>query len=190
MCAAAAIALRGACAHGTSVILLPAPDGAKTAVSVKQNATEIVLDQPYAAVRPSARGLDPYTSNAAEVDARFGPTLAALPARATSFMLYFLEGTDEFSEESKPLVDAVFSEIAKRPVPDIVVIGHTDTVGSDRSNDALALQRAEMVRGELIRRGVDAGNITAVGRGKRDLLVPTADGVAEPRNRRVEILVR
>ena len=72
----------------------------------------------------------------------------------------------------------------------MIVIGHTDAVGSDPFNDALARQRADMVRAELIRRGVPPANIQASGRGKRDLLIPTADGIAEPRNRRVEILVR
>jgi outer membrane protein OmpA-like peptidoglycan-associated protein len=189
--AAAAMAFLGACAQkGTTVILLPAQDGAKAAVAVKQGDTEVVLDQPYAAAKPSARGPERYTSNPQEVAAKFGPALAALPSRPASFTLHFVEGKDEFSTESKLLVDDVFSEIAKRPIPDVVVIGHTDTVGSDRTNDALALQRAETVRAELIRRGVAPANITAIGRGKRELLVPTADGVAEPRNRRVEILVR
>ena len=191
LCAVAAVSLLGACAQkGTTVVLLPSQDGASTAVAVKQGQKEVVLDQPYAAVRPSTQGLEPYKSNPQEVDAKFGPALAALPSRPASFTLYFVEGKDEFSAESKSLVDAVFSEIAKRPVPDVVVIGHTDTVGGDRTNDALALQRAETVRAELIRRGVAADSIAAIGRGKRELLVPTADGVAEPRNRRVEILVR
>ncbi len=198
LCAAAAMLLVGACAHqaapvpkkGTTVILLPSQDGAKAAVAVKQDGKEVVLDQPYAAAKPSAQGPERYTSNPQEVEAKFGPALAAMPARPTSFTLYFVEGKDEFAEQSKPQVDAVFSEIARRAVPDVVVIGHTDTVGSDKKNDALALQRAELVRSELIKRGLAPGSVTAIGRGKRELLVPTADGVAEQRNRRVEILVR
>lgn len=191
LCLAAVVLLVGACAQkGTTAILLPAPDGARTAVTVRQGAQEIVLDQPYAAVKPSAMGLEPYTSTAPEVAMRFGPALAALPARPTSFVLYFIEGKDELSDPSKAVVEAVFSEIASRPVPDIVVIGHTDTVGNDRTNDALALQRAEAVRSQLIQRGMAADSVKAIGRGKRELLVATPDGVAEPRNRRVEILVR
>jgi outer membrane protein OmpA-like peptidoglycan-associated protein len=190
-CAVVALCLLGACAQkGTTVILLPSQDGAKAAVVAKQGETEVVLDRPYAAVKPSAQGLEPYVSNPQEVQAKFGPALAAMPGRPASFTLYFVEGKDEFTPESKLIVDNVFSEIAKRPVPDVVVIGHTDTVGTDRTNDALGLQRAEAVRAELIRRGVAPGNITAISRGKRELMVPTADGVAEPRNRRVEILVR
>jgi len=70
------------------------------------------------------------------------------------------------------------------------VIGHTDTVGADAFNDKLSLERAQTVREILIGMGVPAQNITAAGRGRRELLVPTADNVSEPRNRRVELNVR
>jgi outer membrane protein OmpA-like peptidoglycan-associated protein len=75
-------------------------------------------------------------------------------------------------------------------VPDVLVIGHTDSVGSDQYNDALSRQRAEVIRAGLINSGIAPENIVAVGRGKRELAVKTADGVAEPRNRRVDIEVR
>ena len=101
-----------------------------------------------------------------------------------------MQGSDEFSEESKREVDIILAEIAKRPVPDVLVIGHTDAVGSDSFNDALGLQRAETVRAALIRLGIPAADIRALSRGKRELAIPTPDGVAEPRNRRVEIIVR
>jgi hypothetical protein len=71
----------------------------------------------------------------------------------------------------------------------IAVIGHTDTAGSADYNLDLSLRRAEIVANELIRQGVPATDITTLGRGEEDLLVATADGVSEPRNRRVEILV-
>jgi OmpA-OmpF porin, OOP family len=134
--------------------------------------------------------LKPYTSTPDEVAAKFGAALASQPQRAATFTLYFVEGKDEFTDESKRIVENVFSEIAKRPVPDIIVVGHTDALGSDQVNDALARQRAESVRAELIRRGVAPENIQASGRGKREPLVATPAGVAEPRNRRVEIFVR
>jgi outer membrane protein OmpA-like peptidoglycan-associated protein len=69
-------------------------------------------------------------------------------------------------------------------------VGHTDTVGSDQVNDALGQQRADTVRAALMRLGIPGDDIHAISRGKRSLSVPTADGVAEPRNRRVEIIVR
>jgi len=183
------IALVGACASKGTVVLLPEPDGKPTAVTVRQGNTEIVLDQPYAAAKV-ARSLDAYQSSPQAVEAQFGPALAAQPVRAETFVLYFVENKDEFTDESKRLVDKVLAEVARRPVPDVLVVGHTDAVGTDQVNDALGLRRAETVRQALIALGVRASDVQAISRGKRAPAVPTADGVAEPRNRRVEIIVR
>ena len=68
--------------------------------------------------------------------------------------------------------------------------GHTDTVGAGPQNDDLSRRRAQQVRQMLIDRQFPAARIEAVGRGERELAVPTADDVEEPRNRRVAIEVR
>jgi outer membrane protein OmpA-like peptidoglycan-associated protein len=186
---AALILFVGACTSGT-VVLLPEKDGRATAVSVKQGDKEVVLDKPYAAAQATPFGPRGYESSPQEVQARFGTALAAQPSRPASFTLYFVEGKDEFTDESKQVVDKILAEIAARPVPDVLVIGHTDTVGNDQANDALGQQRAEAVRAALIRLGIPPEDVHAISRGKRELAVPTPDGVAEPRNRRVEIIVR
>src|SRR5471030_2332635 len=72
----------------------------------------------------------------------------------------------------------------------VTCTGHTDTVGPARYNMALSLRRASTVKDALVREGVAAGTIAVVGRGEESLLVPTAEGVREPQNRRVEILVQ
>jgi outer membrane protein OmpA-like peptidoglycan-associated protein len=185
-----AIALAGGCATRASVVLLPEADGKPTAVTVRQGDSQVVLDKPYAAADVKAQGVSAFESNQQDVQARFGPALAAQPARADTFVLYFVENKDEFTEESKQLVGKVIAEVAKRPVPDVLVVGHTDAVGNDQVNDALGLRRAETVRAGLIAAGVPADDVKAISRGKRALAVPTPDGVAEPRNRRVEIIVR
>jgi outer membrane protein OmpA-like peptidoglycan-associated protein len=187
--AALCIVLAG-CASGGTVVLLPEKDGRQTAVVVKQDGQDVVLDQPYAAARTTQQGPRAYRSSPQEVEAQFGAALAAQPARASTFTLYFVEGKDEFTEQSKQIVYRILSEIAKRPVPDVLVVGHTDTVGSDQANDVLGQQRADIVRAALIRLGVAPDDIRAISRGKRNLAVPTAAGVAEPLNRRVEIVVR
>jgi outer membrane protein OmpA-like peptidoglycan-associated protein len=180
-----------ACATQTgTVVLLPEKDGKDAAVNVKQGDAQIVLSAHYAAAKLTTAGPEAYTSSPEEVQALFGAALAAQPSRPVQFVLQFVEGKDELTEESKLAVDAVFAEIARRPVPDVLVVGHTDAVGTDQVNDPLSQQRAEAIRAGLIRSGIAPDNIMAVGRGKRELLVPTADGVAEPRNRRVEIIVR
>jgi len=182
--------LAGCAAPKESVVLLPSPSGQETAVSVTQGSHQLLLTQPYAGARVSHGDLEAYPSSEADVNARYGAALAAQPPPPARFTLYFVENKDEFTDESKKIVDSVFAEIAKRPVPDVVVIGHTDTVGNDASNDALSRQRAEVVRNAFVARGLAADKVVVIGRGKRELAVPTGDGVSEPRNRRVEILVR
>ena len=181
----------GGCALNTgTVVLLPEKDGRDAAVAVRQADRDAVLAQPYAAARLTRSGPQPYTSNPQEVAELFGAALAAQPARPTMYRLYFVEGKDELTDASRQLLDAVLSEIARYPVPDVVVVGHTDTVGTDKDNDALALRRAETIRKVLVERGIAPENVMAAGRGKREPFKPTADGVAEPLNRRVEIIVR
>jgi OOP family OmpA-OmpF porin len=181
--------LLGACSS-TTVVLLPEADGRKTELTVTDSRGDIVLDRPYAGVRRNALRTQPYASSADEVKRDFGAALAAQPPREKRFTLHFPEGRDEIADESRAVLDAALAEIAARPVQDVLVVGHTDLVGSGPLNDSLAKQRADTVRAELIRRGIAADAVQASGRGSREPAVPTAPGVAEPRNRRVEIVVR
>jgi len=189
--ALALAALLAACAAPQgSVVLLPDKDGKNTAVVVTQGTQQVPLTQPYAAAHLTSGGPQAYQSSAQEVQTTYAAALAARPLPPAQFTLYFVEGKDEFTEESKKIIDGVFAEIAKRPVPDVLVIGHTDKVGTDVFNDALSRQRAEVVRNALLARGIAVDKVVTIGRGKREPVVPTAEGVAEARNRRVEIQVR
>ena len=96
------------------------------------------------------------------------------------------------SEPSVRLRDmgSINTEIAARPYPEILVIGHTDAVGNAEFNDQLSRQRAQRVRDDLVKRGIAVDHIEVSGRGKREPLIPTSEGVSEPKNRRVEINVR
>ena len=72
----------------------------------------------------------------------------------------------------------------------IELTGHTDRSGSDQYNMALSLRRGEAVKQALIRQGIPANGISIIGRGESQPLVPTADGVREAQNRRVEIVLQ
>jgi outer membrane protein OmpA-like peptidoglycan-associated protein len=173
------------------IVLLPHADGTTGALVVKQGKREVVLDSSYASARSGGDGV-PVAGRASEASVKkeFAAALAALPPAPASFLVYFLSGSDEFTEESKSNVTLLLAEMGRRQAPDVTVIGHTDRVGTDQSNDVLSLQRAQRVRELLVQRGVPAERITVSGRGEREPLVQTADGVAEPRNRRVEVSVR
>ena len=177
--------------HPATFAVLPAPDGHIGKIVVYDGNQRHVVETAYGAQQLGADGKLQATSlTPAQVRERFGPTLAALPPSPATFTLYFLEDSDELTPESKAELEQVFSEIKRRPLPDILVIGHTDTVGSPDFNDRLSFARAERARDLLVELGIPPERIQARGRGERELLVPTEDEVREPRNRRVEINVR
>jgi len=170
-----------------TVTVLPSADGHIGVVVVERGKDKQVLNQPYATTR---NGEAVEVLAATDVQATFGATLQALPARPTIFTLYFVTGTDELTDESKAELQKILDALKLRAVPDVYVIGHTDTVGELLGNDRLSAQRAETVKGFLVGIGIPAERIQTSGRGKREPIVPTADNVDEPKNRRVEINVR
>ena len=191
--------LLGACAQAPIrpvpgdelVVVLPGTGGKVGGVVVRRNDAERLLDTPFAASRITAEGKPaPVILTPEQVHDIFSATVAALPGRPATFMLYFLEGKDELTAASNAELANVLAEIKRRPEPDLLVTGHADNVGSDAFNDKLSLARAERMRELLTGRGIAAERIQVAGRGRRELLVSTGRGVAEERNRRVEISVR
>ena len=174
------------------IVLLPKPNGKIGGVVVRTDGgKEIVLDKAYAGAHIDGPGeMQSITYGADRATREFSSVVAALPERPATFLLYFLEGKDELTPDSKREVERVFAEIAARPYPEILVIGHTDAVGNAEFNDHLSRQRAQRVRGDLVKRGIAVDHIVVSSRGKREPLVPTSEGVSEPKNRRVEINVR
>src|SRR5258706_15043649 len=170
------------------VVVLPGPDGHVGMVVVERDGKRHVLNRAYA--RSGEGQAEVIRLSDEEVRESFGNALQSLPARPASFVLYFIFGTDELTDASKVELRKVLDELKQRPVPDIAVIGHTDTVGEIEANDVLSAQRAEKVKGFLVEIGIAADRIQVSGRGEREPIVPTADNVDEPRNRRVEISVR
>jgi len=171
-----------------TVTVLPSADGHIGTVVVQRGETQQVLHEAYATSRSGQAELT--RLSAQEVQHTYGKALHALPAQPATFLLYFITGTDELTADSKLELDKVLGALRERPLPDVLVIGHTDTVGDPEANDRLSAQRAETVKGFLVGIGIAAERIRTAGRGERELLVPTDDNIEEPRNRRVEINVR
>lgn len=193
---AAALALAGllaACASPPTdrVVLLPQAGSGPSALELSTpEGQRLRLDKPYAAAQVQAGTLAPVATDAAAVQARYGALLAMQPARPRSFILPFEANTTRLGPAAEPVLAQVRAALASLPAAELVITGHTDSVGSVDSNDRVSLARAEAVREILVQAGVDRKLISVVGRGKRELLVATGDGVAEARNRRVEIKVR
>lgn len=179
------------CASPDRIVLLPNADGSPSAVILKTAAGERVIDQPYEAASVSQDGAITQSKETPEsVRARYGAALDAQPKRATTYVLYYLNGKVEITPESQSVVSKLRDDLKTRSTPEIIVVGHTDLVGSTEYNDALSLERAKDVRNILIATGIPSDLISISGRGKRDPVIKTADGVSEPRNRRVEISIR
>lgn len=172
------------------VVLLPSPDGKPSAVVVRSGETEKVLDQPYETVKLRGENQVKDVMDVQEVKERFGQVIAQMPMRPVSFTLYFLENSSELVPESRKELDLLRSDLQGRPIAEILIIGHTDTIGGLQQNDALSLKRAIAVREALKAEGIEAQVMDVAGRGKRELLIPTKDEVSEARNRRVEVRVR
>lgn len=193
---AAVAAILGACAAPPNtrelVVLVPDQGGTTGAVAVSRPWSRTsVLDKPYsAALLEKGEGVAPPPIGRDEVTRLFSYAIAAQPQRPISFLLYFLGDSDEYTPESKEAFESVSTEIARRKAAEVVVIGHTDRMGALEYNDTLSLRRAERVRKDFVDRGVPDNAISVAGRGEREPIVPTADEVTEPRNRRVEINIR
>lgn len=186
--AGALAALVAGCAQTPdTIVVLPQSDGRTGTVVVQRGQERHTLDQPYATSRP---GQPVARVSPAQVRESFGGALDALPARPARFLLYFVTGTDELTPQSRAQLQNILAALKQRPSPEVIAIGHSDTVGELANNDRLSAQRAERVKTFLIEIGIPANRIQTAGRGERELLIPTADNVDEPRNRRVEINVR
>lgn len=181
----------GACARLTDhVVLLPDQSGRTGSLTVATGSAEIVLAEAYSGVDVAGGQLKPVTTSAQMVREAYGRLLDMQPARPRILVLHFEFGTNTLTAESRALLPRLRSELLALPAGEAVVIGHTDRVGGVDFNDRLSLQRAGTVRDLLVAAGIPREAISVVGRGERQPVVITADGVAEPRNRRVEIKLR
>jgi outer membrane protein OmpA-like peptidoglycan-associated protein len=143
----------------------------KADLSNARDSTQVVSGQPPSPVQ---------TMSDAEIRRIFGSALEALPPAPRHFTLNFRFESDELTDEARTLVS----------VPEVTVVGHTDTTGARAANVALGLKRANVVRAILVEAGLDSSSVEVTSHGEADPLVPTPDQTLEPRNRRVEISVR
>jgi outer membrane protein OmpA-like peptidoglycan-associated protein len=120
-------------------------------------------------------------------------TTTAPPAAAArivnTFQVFFDFDRSNIGDTAAKIVEQAAASAKKGNVTRIELIGHTDAAGPVAYNQALSERRAAAVKQQLIKDGVPAAEISAIGVGKAKQLVPTADGVREPQNRRTEILL-
>lgn len=181
------------CAPTTTVVLLPDPDGKVGALTVSTEAGSV--DIAKAGEATSVRSKTSLPSKPAimseeKIAATFGEALASLPEQPVHFTLYFQSGSTELTRESTDLLPKILLAVEERESQSISVVGHTDTAGNRQYNLLLSTQRAKAVSRLLIEKGVKSSSLKSTSHGEENPLIKTADNVNEPRNRRVEVIVR
>lgn len=191
VCAVVAALAAGCASKRTVVLLLPDEDGTVGRAEVSNRAGAVELaDARSGAVVEKGRAPQrvPPLSNA-DVKQKFSETLASLPPAPIRFTVYFQFDSDTLTDESRRQVPRILSTVKERSARDVIVVGHTDRMGSTPENFALGLKRATAVRNLLTAAGLDSAIVDVTSLGESDPVVRTVNGQAEPRNRRVEIVV-
>jgi OmpA-OmpF porin, OOP family len=151
----------------------------------------------YATTNPSSNFQNNNISAMLGVSYKFGqpeavaaPPPAPVAPQAPSFMVFFDWDRSELSAQAMNTIHQVSQSYKTKGSARVTATGHTDKSGPDDYNMALSLRRANAVKDALVRDGVPATAISVIGRGETQPLVQTADGVREPQNRRVEIVLQ
>jgi len=173
-------------------VLLPDQDGNVGSIEVTNDKGSSVVDKPGESVTVAGNSKPQAAPamNMEQIRATFGEALAAEPLQPLSFLLYFKTDSFKLTNDSAALLQPILDAINKTQSRDISVIGHADRAGSKEYNLTLSTKRAQTVRDLLVEKGVDATIIQVSSHGEGNPLVPTADNVKEPRNRRVEVIIR
>lgn len=185
--------LLGGCAARQTVVLVPDREGHVGQVEVSSGGGKQLLTKAGDMTQVRDHASPPSavkTADPAYVAATFGDALAVEPVPSEKFLLYFETGTTGLRADSQPVIADIVAAVRRRAAIAVAISGHTDATGSDLINDRLALARAEKVKELLIQQGVAPELISVSSHGKGNPAIPTAEGVAEPRNRRVEVIVR
>jgi outer membrane protein OmpA-like peptidoglycan-associated protein len=190
-CAVVAALISGCATKRAVVLLLPDEGGTvgRASVSNQAGAVELVDARSAAVVEKGRAPQLVSIMSDAEVKQKFGETLAILPAAPIRFTVYFQFDSDALTDESRRLVPRILATVKERSAREVIVVGHTDRMGSTAENFALGLKRATTVRTLLMAAGLDSSIVDVTSLGESDPVVRTANGQAEPRNRRVEIVV-
>lgn len=176
-----------------TVVLLQDADGKVGQVTVTTGGGAKTLTVPYTMTEVTAIGQspsDPKKMDQQQIDSTFAHSIKALPPAPISFQLYFLSNSTKLTAESKSVIPVILSLAKTRDFYEVTIIGHTDTTGRGDYNLKLSSARARAVANALITYGFHPDLMEIRYHGKWDPIIPTGDNVKEPRNRRVEVIIK
>jgi len=178
------------------VVLLPDPDGKVGTITVTADGGSQVLNKPGYSTEVENLNKTPTSPrqlNENEIKDIFGSALSAQPDlsnRFILFILFFENDSTKLTRESRDLFSDVIKNIKNRNSNEVYVVGHTDLVGTEGYNKELSSKRAGYIRDLLVSSGIKPGALFVSYYGKSRPLVSTKDETPEPRNRRVEVIIR
>ncbi len=181
------------CAPKAVVVLMPDAEGKVGVIEVAtKGGTKTIKDAGYGVHIESTESApsEPAKMEEKKINKLFGAAIAIQPILPKQYNLYFISGEAQLTSESKSMLPQIIAEIKVRPTVDISIIGHTDRVGTNEYNYKLSYERAKLMYDILVSEGLPAGSIDVTSHGEENPLIPTADDVPEPKNRRVEVTVR
>lgn len=190
---AVTILFAGCATKGSSFYLVHDPEGKIGEVTVKNPQGAVKLSAANEKVQVSradeAPGA-PCQATTEEIRQKFKDSLDALPPPPKHFTIYFPTAADQIGPDARPVVDEVLAEVQKRDSRDVSINGYTDRTGDLKFNMQLSMRRADSIKKALIQRGIASEYITIEYYGENNPVIPTAKNVSEPKNRRVEVVVR
>jgi adhesin transport system outer membrane protein len=174
---------------GSYVVLIPSPDGSIGRVAVQGTRGQQQLTRAYQGASLDGGGA-PIEMDRRQVERDFAPAIAARPPLPEQFVLYFNQGGTQLTKESKALMPRILARARARQALDVWLVGHTDTMGTTKRNDALGLKRAQALAKHFQQLGLKNGDMSIESYGERSPQVATPDETREPRNRRGEVTLR
>ncbi|MBN1546979.1 MAG: OmpA family protein [Syntrophaceae bacterium] len=185
--------MTGCAGNKNLVLLVPDPDGSVGRIVVSNAGGSVEMNTAYQAstlrdkdTAPSA----PRVMEKTEVESIFTEALKIQPAQPTHFLLYFGSDSVDLAPESQKVLVVILERIHENKSASVSVIGHSDTAGDKAYNLMLSNRRAKAITDLLLEKGIDKNQIETTSHGEENPLVKTGDDVSEPKNRRVEVVVR
>jgi outer membrane protein OmpA-like peptidoglycan-associated protein len=185
--------LMTACSPKNVVVLVPDPDGSVGRITVANAAGSVEIDaaNESTAIRDAKTAPSPPAEmEKKDIDQLFSEALAIQPQPPVHFILYFEKDSTQLRPSSVTMLTDILSTIQARQSEHISVVGHSDTLGDKAYNRSLSMRRATAVKQRLVQKGIDEGLIDITSHGEENPLVKTADNVSNPKNRRVEVVIR
>ena len=180
------------CSAKTTVVLLDSGK-ARNAIIVSTNKGSKQLNRVGSFVQLKDKNEAPSATKMMSketIHSRYAQLFNIAPEKPRTYIVYFKKNSTELTEKSKRVLNEALRTIKKRSPCMVDVIGHTDTVGSNKANAKVSLKRARYVKKMIETKRIKILSLIAKGYGEEDLQMKTANNVSEARNRNVEIFIK